>query len=80
MKQYIIDVIQYSTNNNLTSNCNAITFVNTGVTDCYISKFLLVPGASLSISGNENEIDVTVYIISFTGGTGILSVVRKFYK
>lgn len=80
MKNYIIDVIQYATNNNLTANCNAITFVNTGSTDCFINKFLLAAGASLSINGNENEIDVTVYNISFTGGTGILSVIRKFYK
>jgi hypothetical protein len=80
MKQYIVDVIQYATNNTLTSNCNAITFINTGTTNCFISKFLLAPNASLSISGNENEIDVTTYPISFTGGTGILTVIRKFYK
>lgn len=80
MKKYIIDIIQYATNNNLTANCNAITFVNVGTTSCYINKFVLAAGASLSINGNENEIDVTTYSISFTGGTGILSVIRKYYK
>jgi hypothetical protein len=80
MKKYILDFQQFGTNNNIVSQCNAITFVNTGTTDVYINKFLLSAGASLVVGGNENEIDTTVYIFYFTGGIGNLSVIRKYYK
>lgn len=80
MKKYIVDIIEYGTNNTLTSKCNAITFINTGTTNAYINKFLIAPNASLSIQGNENEIDVTTYQLAFTGGTGILTVIRKYYQ
>jgi hypothetical protein len=80
MKKYYLDFQQYGTNTPLASNCNAITFINVGATDCYINKFLLASGASLSITGNENEIDVTTYEMYFTTGIGNLNVIRKFFK
>jgi hypothetical protein len=80
MKKYILDFQQFGSNNNIVSQCNAITFVNTGTTDAFVNKFLLVAGASLVIGGNEGEIDTTVYTFYFTGGVGNLSVIRKYYK
>jgi len=50
---------------------NAITFINSGTLNVLINDiFLLIPGASLSLNGNQNEIDSTVYKISFASGAG----------
>jgi hypothetical protein len=80
MKKFVLDFQQYANNNNIVSECNSITFVNTGTTDVFINKFLLVAGAALAIGGNENEIDTTVYNIYFPAGAGALSVIKKYYK
>lgn len=80
MKKYYLDFQQYGSNTPLASQCNAITFINIGASDCYINKFLLATGASLSITGNENEIDTTTYEMYFVGGTGNLTVIRKYFK
>jgi hypothetical protein len=80
MKRYVLDFQQYANNNNIVSDCNAITFVNTGTVDVFVNKFLLVAGASLVIGGNENEIDTTVYNIYFPTSAGALSVIKKYYK
>lgn len=80
MKKYYLDFQQYATNQNLYSNCNAITFINIGASSVFINKLELATGASLSIQGNENEIDTTTYEMYFSTGNGNLSVIRKFYK
>lgn len=80
MRKYFVDIIQYGSNNTIVSNCNSISFVNTGTVNAEVNKYILIPGASLTITGNADEIDTTNYQISFTGGTGILTVIRKHYK
>ena len=57
----------YTTNQRIISNCNAINFVNTGTITVYINNFPVTAGNSLSYGGNQNEIDVTEYIIDFQG-------------
>ena len=54
--------------------CNAILFVNAGTSNVFLNDiFPLDPGESLTIAGNQNEVDTTVYKISFRGaGTNIL--------
>jgi hypothetical protein len=45
-----------------------------------INNFNLVAGASLSIGGNENEIDTTVYQLNFQGATnGNVAVIKKIF-
>lgn len=57
-------------------NCNAIVFINLGSTTVLInSVFTLLPsllpgtlsGASIAFTGNQNEIDPTVYQVGFIG-------------
>ena len=79
MRRYRVDIIQYNENNRIDSLCNEIAFINTGTTNMFIKKYLIVPGQSLNISGNNDEIDITAYDLSFTGGVGNCTVVRKFY-
>jgi hypothetical protein len=81
MIKYKIDINQYSENILISSKCNAITFINIGVTNVLINNVTLVPGANLSIQGNEGEIDVTEYRLDFginTPVTGnLVQVIKK---
>jgi hypothetical protein len=62
------------------SECNAITFINTGVSNIQINGVNLPPGAQLVSPGNEGEINTTRYRLSFTGaGAEICTVIRKIY-
>lgn len=80
-RQYKIELNQYQQNYNIVSNCNNITFINTGAIAVQINQFTLVAGASLSIGGNANEIDTTIYTVSFSGATnGNLTVIRKIFS
>ena len=46
------------------SNCNSITFINTGVADTVkVNTFPIAPGQTLSIDGNAQEIDDPNYLI-----------------
>jgi len=80
MKKYKIEVMQYNTTRKIASNCNAITFINSGAVTCLVQTIPVVAGASLVIEGNENEMDVTEYNLDFgTSTAGILTVIRKYY-
>lgn len=78
MKRYKVEFAQYSATIKIDANCNSISFVNAGTVDCTINQFLLPAGASLSIDGNENEIDVTTYNINFAS-VGLVQVIKKMY-
>ena len=79
-RKYKIEISQYQQNYNIISNCNNITFINTGAISVKINQFTLVAGASLSIGGNANEIDTTIYTVSFSGATnGNLIIIRKIF-
>ena len=81
MQNYRIDIGQYQQNINIISDCNNITFVNTGAISVQVNTFTIVAGASLSIGGNQNEIDRTIYTINFQGATnGSLVVIRKIFQ
>lgn len=64
------------------SDCAEITFINSGTANVVINSALtLVPGQSLSIQGNNFEIDRTSYQIAFAQtGISSLTYIRKFYK
>jgi hypothetical protein len=77
-RKYKIEVMSYNSNYNIVSNCNAITFYNNGTVDCKISTIPLPAGQSLSIEGNNDEIDTTTYLLDFgTSLTGNVFVIRK---
>jgi len=79
-RKYRIEIQQYQQNYNVISQCNNITFINNGTINVQINQFTLVPNASLSIGGNENEIDSTIYNVSFQGATnGNLIVIKKIF-
>ena len=79
-RQYRIEISQYQQNYNVISQSNNITFINTGSINVQINQFILVPNASLSIGGNADEIDTTIYNVSFQGATnGNLIVIKKIF-
>lgn len=56
--------------------CNAVMFLNSGTSNVYINDvFLLIPGASLEIGANQNEVDLTSYKVYFRGtGTNLVQM------
>lgn len=65
------------------SACAAIAFRNTGTNNLFINNTLmLVPGDNFIVNGNEQEIDETVYNVTFDPvgtGTNVCVIARKFY-
>ena len=77
--KYKIEVMQYNTTRKIAAACNAITFYNSGTITVLVQTIPLVSGATLSIQGNANEIDLTEYQIDFgTATNGVLTVIRKY--
>jgi hypothetical protein len=63
-RKYKIEFLQYTEEIiEINSNCNAITFINTGTNQpLVINNVLFLPaGGSIAIEGNANELDTTVY-------------------
>ena len=81
--RYYIEVKQYSTTANIPSDCNTITFINYGSNDVNISGIVLNQGQQLTIEGNVNEIDTTIYQANFSTSispNNSLTVIRKLYS
>ena len=71
----------YNTPQQVRTDCNAITIINTGTATAIIDGLQLVPGGQYISPGNENEINRTNYNLRFTGaGTEEVLVIRKIYK
>lgn len=71
----------YNTPQELRAECNSITVINTGTATAVIDGLEILPGAQYYSPGNENEINMTRYRLSFTGaGTEQVLVIRKIYK
>jgi len=78
MTTYRILVQSHTQTTKVISNCNAITFYNTGLVAAKINTIPLPAGESLSIEGNENEMDITDYNIDLgTATTGTIFVIKK---
>jgi hypothetical protein len=70
----------YNAPSEIRSECNAITFINVGTSNIQINGLNLTPGAQLVSPGNEGELNVTRYRLSFSGaGNEICLVIRKLY-
>ena len=71
----------YNSPSELRSECNSITVINTGTATAIIDGLILLPGNQYISPGNENEINMTRYRLSFTGGgTEQVLAIRKLYK
>lgn len=71
----------YNSPQELRSECNSLTVVNTGTATAVIDGLEVAPGAQYYSPGNESEINMTRYRLSFTGaGTEQVLVIRKIYK
>lgn len=71
----------YNQPQELRAECNSITIINTGTATAILDGLEIAPGAQYYSPGNENEINMTRYRLSFSGaGTEIVLVIRKIYK
>jgi hypothetical protein len=80
--KYYIEVKQYTTTANISSDCSSITFINYGSNDVDISGVSLTQGQQLTIEGNVNEIDTTIYQAQFSTSISVnnsITVIRKLY-
>lgn len=63
------------------SDCNSLTVVNTGTTTAILNGLEIASGDQYIILGNENEFNTTRYRLSFSGiGTEQVMLIRKIYK
>lgn len=81
MPKYYEDFQLINSPQEVRSDCNALTVVNTGTATAILNGVQIVPGAQYINLGNENEYNTTRYRLSFTGvGTEEVLVIRKIYK
>lgn len=63
------------------SECNQLTIINTGTATAVLNGLEIAPGDQYVSPGNENELNLTRYRLSFTGvGTEQVLVIRKIYQ
>jgi hypothetical protein len=62
------------------SDCNSLTIVNTGTATAVINGLEIAVGDQYVILGNEGEVNVSKYRLSFIGGgTEQVILIRKIY-
>ncbi|NCX93277.1 MAG: hypothetical protein EBX40_01190 [Gammaproteobacteria bacterium] len=59
MQKFIEEYQTYNTPSEIRSECNAITFINTGTSNVQINGINLTPGQQLISEGNEGEFNAT---------------------
>lgn len=83
MQKFTITFQQYGAAQQLDlTNCNTVTFYNTGTATAFIESCPILPGASLTISGNECEEcnDFVQLTFDLTAGlTQNLVVIKKVF-
>lgn len=78
--KYITETKIVTQNGQVDSNCNSITFLNTGVNNVFVDGIRITPGTSFTIIGNLNEMNIKTYSITFISpNTGSLTIVYKRY-
>tara|TARA_R110000868_G_scaffold258476_3_gene516001 strand:+ start:1808 stop:2110 length:303 start_codon:yes stop_codon:yes gene_type:complete len=78
-RKYITETQIYYVNGSLIANCNSITFINSGSNAVNVDGIPLTTNQSISIQGNNNEINVKTYSFTFESGAGSLIVIRKIF-
>ena len=81
MQQYKNDILTYTDNNSVRSDCADITFYNSGLSNVIINSAVVIfPNGSFTLNANAGEIDRTIYNFKFDGaGVNQLTVIRKIY-
>jgi len=82
MKQTKTETQQYSsdlTELDIDSFCLDIIFFNGTAATVFVNGFPIAANGTLTISCNEGEINTTKYKLSFNGGTGTVTVMRRKY-
>lgn len=81
MQKYNINVLQYGETQYVSSNCNSITFLNTGGAIVLIQQSIqLANGQSFTVEGNERELCVQEFLVTFSGeGEQKCVIVKKNY-
>ena len=80
MRKYYEDFQLYNQPQEVRSDCNSLTVINIGTSTAILNGVQITPGTQYVILGNEGEVNVTRYRLSFTGaGTEQVMVIRKIY-
>lgn len=80
MRQYKVDFLTIVQDGAVRSDCGDITFINRGLGNVTINASLtLGNNQSITLSANENEIDKTIYTLSFSSPSGRCIVLRKIF-
>tara|TARA_R110000868_G_scaffold167670_2_gene402057 strand:- start:3357 stop:3605 length:249 start_codon:yes stop_codon:yes gene_type:complete len=81
MRKYITQVQQYSntTSVDVDTDCNDILIYNAASGVVFLDGYPIGTNASLQISGNEGEINVSKYKLSYGASVGFVYVIRKRY-
>lgn len=81
MPKYYEDFQLINSPQEVKSDCNSVTVINTGTATAILNGVEIIPSAQYVILGNENEYNETRYRLSFSGvGTEQVLVIRKIYK
>ena len=81
MRKYYEDFQLYNTPQEVRSDCNSLTVINTGTATAIINGVQILPTQQYIILGNEGEINVSRYRLAFAGaGTEQVIVIRKIYN
>ena len=84
LQKYYVEFKNFYVSQQVSSNCNDITFLNLGLNPVTIAGTItLQQNQSLQISGNLGELDTTEYQIQFSVYQSVnnnLAVIRKLYK
>jgi len=81
MQKYNINILVYQTTQFVSSECNSITFINYGTSVVTIQQgIVLANGQSFTIEGNENELCIQQFLVTFGNtGTNNCTIVKKNY-
>ena len=78
-RKFDIDITNYSTTQQVRSNCNSIQFVNLGTSNVSINaNIVLITNQTFTVEGNENELCIGVFLVTFDNtGTNNCAVIKK---
>ena len=81
MPKFTEDFKLINTPQEVRSECNSLTVINTGTATAVLNGVNVAPGDQYVSLGNENEYNLTRYRVSFAGvGTNEVLVIRKIYQ
>jgi hypothetical protein len=81
MPKFTEDFKLINTPQEVRSECNQLTILNIGTATANLNGVDIAPGDQYISPGNENELNLTRYRLSFVGvGTNEVLVIRKIYQ